>query len=947
MKEIFNKNHLNKQVNSEWEIILNSNWNKLFIKEFKENKDENSLKEIWNNIFNKEKNIDSIIFLIKINDILYNFIVYERDKTFSTFCWNWAWASLYFLNKKYWIDEILLTNKEWWESNVKIKEENIEIKMWEVNDISNIDTILNLQEKILNCKEDLKYYIENPNELQLITKDENKTIFFLSIFKNLENDKDFINFIKGIKIKTISEISWEPHVILEIKENNLSNFLIDYYLKAISFIIRSKEAIYSDINYMFYYFDKENNKYKMLSSERWVNNEINYDQTLSCWTGSSCLGKYIMEKEKENKNDISIMNRSWKQLNIHNKNWNISLIYPKDNINIIKNNKKAEKSFFPSKWIHYNLRYKLEKNWIQTENMDYNSILNKHNDNLPKISKDINEQFWNTMISSCFHEGEFPIDPYKISSSINWAYLAELLWIDKIESPYLDTLNKELKKYPNINTKNWKVFNKAKTIIDTLSKHTKDISWIKDIIRYLNQRHNNDNFEKIQNEEIKKSLNELEGIFKILVWEINPNDTSSEYWKFILDISKKTWLYDEIKSTINANDKDLNKFLVNIIWIKIKRNINEMYSFFIRQLLKLDINTLESTNIKKIINKALQDSVITSYIEKNLDKESSNLLKEKWILNKKWIFEPKLSSLDEEFKIKLTNSLKIILNDKDFWESFLKDYFKKLAIQKTNKSLLIWEFNDSQNEIKNINLYFQIKENNENSFYIWSGKENANISDKYALNLITNPNNIINYQGSLVMLILSLWNIAMIWSERWYRESVSWLLREKNKEKFNNLADFIDILKLTDDYIPEKQLKWDKNDFYYNFPSWTDNSYLWDLFEETLIWWWDFWKDQLNKLLNNNFSKKTLNVKEQTQFIKELINKIDSENNFSRIYEILFKKEISELEKSNNPNKLESWKKRYEEMKESIDYKWDEINNLILSLFNKYLLLTKIQWKII
>lgn len=73
----------------------------------------------------------------------------------------------------------------------------------------------------------------------------------------------------------------------------------------------------------------------------------------------------------------------------------------------------------------------------------------------PKVCYTIQDILGNILFSSCFHESEFPVDPYKITSSINAAHIASALGLDSIELPYLDTLpeSKRLKGYPNIQPK--------------------------------------------------------------------------------------------------------------------------------------------------------------------------------------------------------------------------------------------------------------------------------------------------------------------------------------------------------------------------------------------------------------------------------------------------------------------------------------------------------------
>lgn len=922
-----------------WSLFIDVNWNKISIKEVNENcSDElyvEKIRSIWNEIFTTNTEIDSIIFIKKINWEDFLFFVYERNWNFSEMCWNWAIWTMYYIKNKYWINEANLITSKWKKIQWECEWETININLWSI-ETNWIENILNIDRNLNLANESILKFLENPEMLLKLLKSKDKAIYYIQLFSNLCKDDNFLKFIKSLQIKDLKYISWEPHMIIKLEDNGLTDFLIDYYLKAVSFLLRYNDKweynIKWDINFMFYYENK-NWEIKILPSERWVDWWVKCDQTWACWTGSVALWSYIINNQDID--NIEIVNRSWRKIKVSKNQKNEFLIHSTfESIQKLKSNYMD--SFFSANAIIENFRYNLENNWYNSEGKSYLEILELI-ENRPQSSLGISNIFWNIIFSSCLHETEYPIDPYKISSSVNASFFARTFWIDIIESPYLDTLNSTLKTYPNIKTNNWKLFKNITALVDKLSQI---IKWnkksIKDLLKYLENRENIAIWELLEkiNPEIVNIIEEIESLFEWVIWINLKNINDSDYWKYIIEYFKKIWIYEEVLKNLPEwiKENKINSLLIQTTQRFINSKINSIFELFVKSLLKYDFKEIENKEIEKVINKCLQDSVITVFLRNNASNEIIDLLKEKWVLDKNEKFNKSISSQDKSLRERISSSFVAVLSDEELWEKFFIKYFENIYNLK-KKPVLLWEFNDVDNWFKWLKVYFLIDEW-KNKIFAWKWNEKFEISSDYFFNLLTKEENIINPQWAVFLSILSIWCIPMFWSERWYREITLKTLSEILPDKYREYIEFIKITQIVSDYDPNITNDWDNRENYVkSFPSWTDNSYYWDILMETIISENTFSRKKLLEFLQNNMSDNNLDYNDKILLLEEISLELDIYD-----FDVIINNDIKKI--------IESWKtdriEKLEEIRKIIKYKWKNIKKIIESLYNKYLLLQKI-----
>ena len=214
---------------------------------------------------------------------------------------------------------------------------------------------------------ELKKYLENPNLLRELfpnvkKDDEPKedgeqkkdgepnplsiySHYFHEILHRDNGESKFKEFVQALKYRGLYQAGGEPHTLIEITnpeiETSLGDVRFSVYLKVVSFLLRhaqdqqGKRLYPQSMNFMFYLVKSESreasnekaadeltvnnssNNYKvyMYPSERGVHNEINYDHTGACGTGSCCLGNHLLKHLKrdprfKNLNEITIINRS-------------------------------------------------------------------------------------------------------------------------------------------------------------------------------------------------------------------------------------------------------------------------------------------------------------------------------------------------------------------------------------------------------------------------------------------------------------------------------------------------------------------------------------------------------------------------------------------------------------------------------------------------------------
>lgn len=327
------------------------------------------IKERSQKIFDRYSNFDTLLYLARLRDNYFKYLVIERDGSWSEMCGNGCRAVAKFIydnnlsqpalpivlitnsNKKIVVTELKNNSETWYD-----------VDMGEVTDlISNpsdfclflgkdFDWRINPQ---LIIKKEFEKYTSQPNLLDHIYPNkigENNQInnplcsysnYFLNhltLIKNNTNDQqEFGQFISTLKFNGLYQSGGEPHTLIEISNNKLKQKFGDIkfadFLKISSFLLRFSSDNNDNKNYplamnfMFYQISN-NNKVMMYPAERGVHNGINFDQTGACGTGSTCLGAYLFNSDIRfvKKKEIIIQNRSGVNLVIQKKYNNLHLI---------------------------------------------------------------------------------------------------------------------------------------------------------------------------------------------------------------------------------------------------------------------------------------------------------------------------------------------------------------------------------------------------------------------------------------------------------------------------------------------------------------------------------------------------------------------------------------------------------------------------------------------
>jgi len=114
------------------------------------------------------------------------------------------------------------------------------------------------------------------SKIQTICGNTNQAVYFHELFTKLAQDADFEKICQSLELKAGYRIAGEPHVIIEFESENLTDYMRDTYLKAVSFCLRDRGFLGGgEVNYMF--LDRKN--MRVFPSERGVNNGVRYDQT--------------------------------------------------------------------------------------------------------------------------------------------------------------------------------------------------------------------------------------------------------------------------------------------------------------------------------------------------------------------------------------------------------------------------------------------------------------------------------------------------------------------------------------------------------------------------------------------------------------------------------------------------------------------------------------------
>ncbi len=915
-------------------ILLSVNWNNLSIKEIS---DMEELEIFGAEIMESNSNIDSVIFLKAWpSDDEYEFYVYERDWSLSVMCGNWAIASAYLLHQRHCKNSIKLITRYWTAVQTNIQNWKISVNFDEVKVNEDLDSILSIKSNLQDIAESIDNFLENPELLKNAVSDNQELTYYLQLFNNLKNDEWFKSFVEHIFIRDYKYVSWEPHLIINFEYPGDSDFVLNYYLKALSFLLRYSDKwennIHGDINIMFYQelWDEVN----IYPSERGVNNGIHMDQTWACGSWSVALASYLLSLDNE-KDSVCIKNRSWSVLEV--RKWNPNSYELCSDVENISHIQEKANSYFDAEAIHENFLYNMSRIWLDVEWKTYSEILNQLS-NVPASAKEINKLFDNKIFSSCLHETEYPIDPYKISSSVNAAIFADKMWLDDIYSPYLDTLTDDLKEFPNVKTKQWKVFKKMPWLIEELNELI--YNWetsLKDILLYLRNRSNFiSEIEKQEwNKKMLDALKKIESLFNNILWVEVSNLADSEFWKYVLSYLSKAWLLELFHENIEMKNNKVDQMILDLFEANIKSRIDEIFENFVKSLLRIDCNDLETWDIKKLVDKALQDSVLTYTCQKFLDWDMKKLLRDKWVLDKHYRFDKSISSMDPYFKEKLSNSFVSLLDDPEMWQEIFIKYFEKLFENKW-KPVLLWEFNDEKNGFNWMKIFFsKEKWSNEYKIMTWTRKEAFELNYDYFFDLLRNPNNIVNPQWALLLFVKSLWMVPMYGSERWYREiTVDTLKEHLDNDKYSDYINYVQASWLVSDYDPSVDLQGENIESYYTkFPSWTDNTYCSDLLMEAIMPPSDFSKEMLDRFLQRNLVDHSLSNWEKVKFLKLVIWYLNKYN-FDYIIDTI----IEQLKEKWNTDKIS----KMSQLRELVNYDWNDIPKLIDCIRQRYLLINKL-----
>lgn len=928
------------------------NWNNLaFVKFWSESL--GAMKDYWNALFLNDKEIDSIMFLIWTTSWEYKLCVYERNGEFSEFCWNGTIGAMAKINEEEWVISSNFILGSGIKVSAEIKGEHICIK---TNDIERIpmDGGIHAMEKVLiNPQIEIQELLDNPWFIEKEVRDISITTNLLQTLRNLSLDTDFYAFIQRCTIRDSITVLWEPHVLIQAPCQWLRDFMRDYYLKALSCLFRCKISQENQnnkgLNFMFFDYDRqEKGRVLLYPSERGVSGGIRYDQTWACGSGSMGLAWHLPETE------IAIQNRSGAIISVTKHATWVEAYFSRAHIRGVTQVKSHN---IQSESALENVDFTLAKLWMSARKGRYLEQLRSYPEIFPKVCYTIQDILGNILFSSCFHESEFPVDPYKITSSINAAHIASALGLDSIELPYLDTLpeSKRLKGYPNIQPKWWKqVFTMVKELLQKIQEGQKNdnsdaspqlYKLMRNIGILCNIATQWENNTDISDTTLKDIIPEVKKIFGLLLYQIEEGVTSktkikdSEYGKYILDLSKSLWILDEFILAFwdmwrslywDIKEASLQWFIIFLLKGRVERNISPMLYKIVKKIIRTNFSEIQENDYIKIFHKIIQDETLTQFIKQNIPEGEQELLRKFHILNQKNEIEKNIYSLDTHLRQKLAQSLLEILEDEEFGSEFLICYLREIIEARNGDKVLLWEFQDKEMGFVPFQLYFGLDQNNQGELLIWRRwLESKGVN--YLIHLVKNPENVIKLQWVLQIMIFALWNIPMIGSERWFREHLAKALRTFRGGKLTKFAYFVEWTKLFQDYDPRKkrapEIPYDYN---YWFPSWTDNSITWDLLMEVLIG-WDLIRKKTWKLIELNLEDNSLLSDEKRQLLEELW-EIFNKYNISKIWSDVLKKAWT----------LDEGRRTILEKKgEILWYTWTDTQRIILSLYQKYLLVTK------
>lgn len=929
---------------------FNVNWNKIFVKQL------NDLIEInikdYTNHFRKW--IDQIVFLIWVSWWKYKYLILEKDWSFSEMCWNGAVACFKYLENSNQISDNSLSLVTINNNKVTITKINWNyiINMWEVpcwNDAieqmkkygyisKNIDNFENIKESFSfdRILQEIYNYKNNPDSIkEILWNNQDISIYqtyFMYLIQNLENNDTFFNFCKNLELKEISLAGWEPHFIINMI-SSWSEFLDNYFLKLISFVFRYMWINWNKIfpKWMNFNFYLNNNwTYINLPSERWVFNWINYDQTWSCWTGTLCVWTFLLHQN--NIKQISIQTRAWYIVSV---NWweNTTLIINESNL---ENKEITSQPNFISQVIYENLKFKLLTIfWKEWENIN-NCIKTIIKGTWINAIQSIHERFSQDLFSSCFHETEFPIDPYKIISTVIWNNLMEQLWLRHLELNYLDITNWDLNWFPNI--KIWK-------------------KWEKKLLKIIKELF-------VSNEKLSDKRKKSKEIFLNLIWlqditelqewynsSIINSLSNSPIWEYIINLFQEIFwqeLFDFLNSKWIGKQWKQKKFLISLLHQNILKIINWIYHNFEKLLILRFIRLknqfsvdMDDDTLYRTILAEYQNSILTYFLNNTLDWEIFDTFNKLWYTRNNML-NISLSSHNNKLKAKLTCSLSEILHDKNLWYNFFKIFCKNAIIAKWWSKISLWTIKYKN---KKMNIFVWIVEN-DIKFYCWNDAKSINeksiIETKEAINILLNIHEeveLLNYQWILAFLVILIgWGFT-IWSERWFRDIVTNSLQEhfgtwinENMQKFIKL---IDSQKLTADYVPSQTL-------YTQYPAWTDNILPWDIFKLIFIN-GRYSKEEIERFLINPIIQLEQSTNNKLEIWKSISENFEL-HDFNSIH-AQWLIDNSDIIVDPNHELFETKSRLKEEKEKALSDNWKDLYSTIYSCLIKYLMINRLHEK--
>ena len=313
--------------------------------------------------------IDTVLVLVRLDAQVptFQYLVIERDGSWSEMCGNGARAVAMCLQDKYGYKKIILITKSNRQITVQAVEKDGEtwyqVDMGQVTSVTedpnsfskvlqvNYDGNLEQLQLVRYLKEpkenqlgqlvlsELSSYLRNPEYLEelfpdLLPNNQPNPLAvyrsqFLNIFSTVIKEDEFTTkFAPTLRYRGLYQAGGEPHTLIEITDPEIVNILgedrLSDYLKAVSFVLRhlrDKEGrrLYpQSMNFMFYTVQPtpdgttdtqgQGVEVKMYPAERGVHNGPNYDHTGACGTGSCCLGYHLLKLLKHLKRDPRFAN---------------------------------------------------------------------------------------------------------------------------------------------------------------------------------------------------------------------------------------------------------------------------------------------------------------------------------------------------------------------------------------------------------------------------------------------------------------------------------------------------------------------------------------------------------------------------------------------------------------------------------------------------------------